>query len=1030
MSESLIRENLYQLEKNISTYKQETILNKKVLLAGTIFETISSFTSIISKMNELEKNQLVQLLPEAEGIVQEAYGSDVEKMEVFTELKRQTTTKKAVDFDKDLELQVRLNELTTELKSLIRTEGSSSIKRDIFDAMNHIEHITLYNEAQKDAKKKNANMSLQEYEKLEYLKEKLRKIANEYAEELYFKNDLAFKVIADSWEKRILNSDLLELNQALETIDSIREDTFATITMNQQELNLLKNKLKKITTQQITKELSQLPENVKRILDIFKNTMERETYSELISHSRIVEQLKIESFSKERLTTPELNQLKGALKYLFAQKIQEQVDNRNKEEKNKYINNPAKKAKLENFKTQWLNAHATMNEADKKEHLKMLNYLKENSISGITLTADELDFLKNELIQKGIQGMQLSDTETKNMPSAPNSPISGNAGGQQTSAPTQTPTQNPTSSPNPNPDPIDRPAAIENYKRDLVEKIQQLPEAEREQAFNELEIKKDSIPGIELTDEEINQIKESVKSQTIKSESDDRSDKIANFINDIVNKIQQLPEAEREKAFNELEIKKDSIPGIELTDEEINQIKETIKSKVLLKEEELDKIKEQMENLVYIQTLAIQKMDILKIEEELKRVTNLNYNEFQEIKLTEKEFEIYKKLWIRELETGRTNELIDAFWEAKGLTGQTIDELQKIEFTEEELKANGFDEKNLNEAKEKLNKRIQKLIQDYQGNVLRSNSILPINEKIVILEVNKLGFRPTGKVKGYIFTNGSDNKKFETQEAAQKFVKEHPEYELKSYVIKKQRKEVEISAYQIQSAKNNFKKPKKRFKILNIKVAKTNKTGKLNVALHSLTQKLNARKKENEAYTNELAAYFEEEIIYDNEKAKISELILTKGKRTATVKNKAGLAKYIKKGYDVTEVGFMIKDEKVIIDIDEADELLNEQDKEREQQENMAKYMEYAEYFDQIAVDKKTAQEFKIEKIIFTGGEYAQLEANSKQEYARLLKEVQKNGCVPTSVIGKTADGQEIIVNLKEITLKDLEENLNETRGR
>ena len=272
--------------------------------------------------------------------------------------------------------------------------------------------------------------------------------------------------------------------------------------------------------------------------------MEKENYEELVRHSLVVDTLKIESFGRERLTSEELKQLKGVLKYLFKERIKEE---KTKERKG-ITQNATKKAKIENFKKQWLNVHAKLTKEEQEEHIKNLELIKERSINGIELSKKEIEILRGELIELGAK-----KTQIKNQ----------------------------------------REEKIKEYIEKKVKEITQLSEEQIEEIAKYLKIHENSIEGLKLNETEKQAIAASIKSKLPTKKA--KEEKIQEYINNKVSELTSLPEEKRESVLNNLAVK---IEGFQLSEEEQQEIKEQIKSKLPAKKTKEEKIKEYINNKV------------------------------------------------------------------------------------------------------------------------------------------------------------------------------------------------------------------------------------------------------------------------------------------------------------------------------------------------------------------------------------------------------------------------------------------------
>lgn len=398
MSESMIRENLNNLENIINQYPNEFALIKKVELAKEIYKLLEGFQKVTSTMIEDQKirERINNILASSSTILTETYGQVSQEMEMIESIKFLMKKTEKKDFSKDLELRYRFKELKMELLSKVRTSNNQYIKRDLFQVLNEVSRIHLY-----DDLNKNMTLSVEEFEKLDYLKSELKKDIEEIIDTLYFEQDMSFKMIIDAKQNGLVNMSLSECISSLNSIDSLGRENFYQISMNDAELNLVKNKLKRVTKLKIAQLIRNLPENINQIINHVKKAIEKEGYNELLQHSLIVDKLTLDSFSGEKLTDVELEQLKEVLKYLFKEaleKVHQNKDTEFKKEERPQFNEQERTKAIEIFKMQWLKAHQNMNEEAQKSHLEYLNALTEKSIQNVTLSEMELLNLKESLL--------------------------------------------------------------------------------------------------------------------------------------------------------------------------------------------------------------------------------------------------------------------------------------------------------------------------------------------------------------------------------------------------------------------------------------------------------------------------------------------------------------------------------------------------------------------------------------------------------------------------------------------------------
>ena len=620
MPESLIRENLNELEKYIVYFNKENVISMKSFYADKIVELLFPFKTVSDKLNEEELKRIRKIINEAEEIIKATYpiknpmdNKDYlsDKLSELEELRIATRKILKKDLKEDEQLQERIKELKEELKSQVRIKDGIYIKRDIFKIMKSISSIRLYKDIYDENGKfirispENMVYSAEETSKLMYIREELAKSMKEFAEEIYFEKDPSYKMIIEGRKQGIKTSGILELVEYLEKIEELNENSFEQVTMNEEELELVKEKLRSLTTKKIKTELNNLPANVERIVEEFKRTMDKENYEELVRHSLIVDTLKIESFSRERLTSAELSKLKGTLKYIFGEKIEKAK----KQEEKKSKQEPTKKAKIDNFKYHWLSYQERASKEEKIEHIKGLSTLKRNSIYGIELSEEELQGLKAELLKEGSKGLELNAEqinelveETSKKSEEIQVEVSQNQGSKE--------------------------EQIQKYIEERIEELSKLPEEAREEVLNNLEVQ---IEGITLTQDEINSIKQALKVVLPPKEVD--IEKVRNLFSEASRKINEMSheviQRELSKAMH-LTYEQSDLKE-QLTEEEFKEYQSRW----------INALKEANVKYHLANYIEIHKLETLSIEE-LERY-QIDENELLTLGLTEEEIQLLKR---------------------------------------------------------------------------------------------------------------------------------------------------------------------------------------------------------------------------------------------------------------------------------------------------------------------------------------------------------------------------------------------------
>ena len=820
MQESFIRENLNKLEELVKKYNGTKVLVEKIKYQEEIQNLLYPYKTVAEKLTKEELERVREVVRKAEEIFEETYGKNSEALASLREMNSSRVQlwskdgkfeEKEKSYAKDEILQARRKEIRDELKKQLRKENGVYLKRDIFEIMRSVSSIRLYKDEQPDRiSTKNMVLSNEEIERLKYLKEVLMKDMKKIANDLYFEKDPIFKKIIEEITKDLEKREIMGLVEYQEEIEKIATNSFKQVSMNQEEIELVKEKLKGITNKEINQRLKNVPENVSRIVEEFKRTMEKENYEELVRHSMVVETLKIETFSRERLTSEELRELKGILKYTFKEKIKEAKEKAKKSTRK----NEAKEAKIENFKYHWLKAHQQMNKEEQEEHYKALEKLTKTSIYGIELNEKELELLKGELIEKGnkrevtenrrekieeyikrqieeinklteeqkervykylkvpenaIEGIELSEYEKieiaeeikKRMPTRENK----------------------------------KKAYIEKKVKELLS----LSEKEREEAVRKLEVEKNSIEGIELSETERKEIIEEIRKRVPQVER--KEEKIAKYIKEKIEELMKLPEEEREEAVKQLEVKKDSIKGIELTEEEIEFIKECIQNAIPLKDNRLEttksnpKIEEEMKTLLLAEEVKISKMSLEEIVRRIEEVKQMTYEQFiaTEFKLTKEEFNIYKKFWLELLTEYKLNNIAEDYLLSNKVDEMMISEIKSFPINENELLLiAGLLANELGQLIKIIKEKQHQYIKKYQENINQIHQMFGENSKIEFYDKKK-NKRVKGTIKGYRLVYLNNEKIFYTKQETIEFIEKHPNYHFDKYIINRLTKEIELS---------------------------------------------------------------------------------------------------------------------------------------------------------------------------------------------------------------------------------------------